>query len=183
MSSKRKGSSSEQKEVKSDCPAVAGSEGSIVILDGDRFYDRRNFSKDTKIVSYEWKLLTEKDDGPISYLTDHNTRYLAFMAPYLDNWTTVSKTMHAKLTVRDDGDKSSTSKVDIKIKRVQRVLVLQGGGALGAYQAGVFKALYEKIKSEDQSKGRHGRPLFDIVAGTSIGAINAAVLISYALSR
>ena len=29
---------------------------------------------------------------------------------------------------------------------VQRALVLQGGGALGAYQAGVFKALYEKIK-------------------------------------
>src|SRR3712207_7044807 len=34
-----------------------------------------------------------------------------------------------------------------------------------------------------RSKGRHGRPLYDIVAGTSIGAINAAVLISYALSR
>jgi predicted acylesterase/phospholipase RssA len=29
---------------------------------------------------------------------------------------------------------------------VQRALVLQGGGALGAYQAGVFKSLYEKIK-------------------------------------
>jgi len=183
MSSKRKGSSSEQEEVKSDCPVVVGSEGSIVILDGDRFYNRRNFSKDAKIVSYKWKLLTEKEDAPISYLADHNPRYLAFMAPYLDNWTPVSKTMHAQLTVRDDGDKSSTSKVDIKIKRVQRVLVLQGGGALGAYQAGVFKALYEKIKSEDHSKGRHGRPLFDIVAGTSIGAINAAVLISYALSR
>src|SRR3712207_4409088 len=183
MSSKLKGSPSGQKEGKSHCPVVVGSEGSIVILDGDRFYDRRNFSKDAKIVSYEWKLMTEKNDGPISYLTEYNPRYLAFMAPYLDNWTTVSKTMHAQLIVRDDSNKSSTSKVDIKIKRVQRVLVLQGGGALGAYQAGVFKALYEKIESEDHSKGRHGRPLYDIVAGTSIGAINAAVLISYALSR
>lgn len=183
MSSKLKGSSSEQEEGKSHCPVIVSSEGSIVILDADRFYDRRNFSNNAKIISYEWKLLTEKDDPPISYLTAHNSRYLAFMAPYLDNWTTVSKTMHAQLIVRDDGDKSSASKVDIKIKRIQRVLVLQGGGALGAYQAGVFKALYEKIKIEDQSKGRHGRPLFDIVAGTSIGAINAAVLISYALSR
>jgi NTE family protein len=183
LSSKLKGLPSGQKEGKSECPDVVGSEGSIVILDGDRFYNRRNFSKGAKIVSYEWKLLTDKDDVPISYLADHNPRYLAFMAPYLDDGTSVSKTIDAQLTVRDDSDKSSTSKVEIKIKRVQRVLVLQGGGALGAYQAGVFKALYEKIKREDQSKGRQGRPLFDIVAGTSIGAINAAVIISYALSR
>ncbi len=32
------------------------------------------------------------------------------------------------------------------IPKVQRALVFQGGGALGAYQAGVFKSLYEKIK-------------------------------------
>ena len=32
------------------------------------------------------------------------------------------------------------------IPQVQRALVLQGGGALGAYQAGAFKCLYEKIK-------------------------------------
>ena len=29
---------------------------------------------------------------------------------------------------------------------VQRALVLQGGGALGAYQVGAFKALYEKLE-------------------------------------
>src|SRR5881296_2351860 len=46
-------------------------------------------------------------------------------------------------------------------------LVLQGGGALGAYEYGVMKALYES------------RPQFKpaIVTGTSIGAINAAVLV------
>jgi NTE family protein len=43
-------------------------------------------------------------------------------------------------------------------------LVLQGGGALGAYQAGVYEALAEAhIKS-------------DWVAGVSIGAINAAII-------
>jgi predicted acylesterase/phospholipase RssA len=32
-----------------------------------------------------------------------------------------------------------------KKSRPQRALVLQGGGALGAYEAGAFKALYESI--------------------------------------
>ena len=44
------------------------------------------------------------------------------------------------------------------------VLVLQGGGALGAYQAGVFQALHEHELAPDW------------VVGTSIGAINAAIL-------
>ncbi|HEY4316809.1 MAG TPA: patatin-like phospholipase family protein [Herbaspirillum sp.] len=43
-------------------------------------------------------------------------------------------------------------------------LVLQGGGALGAYQAGVFQALHEHQLTPDW------------VVGTSIGAINAALI-------
>lgn len=58
----------------------------------------------------------------------------------------------------------------------QRVLILQGGGSLGAYEAGVFKALYERLY-------RPNEPLFDIVAGTSIGAINAAILVSYVVKN
>lgn len=57
----------------------------------------------------------------------------------------------------------------------QRALVLGGGGALGAYEAGVLKALCEKLTQENNKKDG---PLFDIVAGTSIGAMNAAVLVS-----
>jgi len=45
----------------------------------------------------------------------------------------------------------------------RNALVLQGGGALGAYQAGVIEALVE------------GRVDLDWVLGTSIGAINAAL--------
>src|SRR5262245_24036601 len=46
----------------------------------------------------------------------------------------------------------------------QIVLVLQGGGALGAYQAGVYHALHE-----------HGiEP--DCIIGTSIAAINASLI-------
>ena len=44
------------------------------------------------------------------------------------------------------------------------VLVLQGGGALGSYQAGIYEALAEQ-----------GRAV-DWVAGISIGAINAALI-------
>jgi len=46
----------------------------------------------------------------------------------------------------------------------QVVLVLQGGGALGAYQVGVYEAMHE-----------HGAEP-DWVIGTSIGAINAALI-------
>lgn len=50
---------------------------------------------------------------------------------------------------------------------VETVLVLQGGGSLGAYECGVYKTLAKhKIK-------------FDIVSGTSIGALNAAIIASH----
>jgi NTE family protein len=70
-----------------------------------------------------------------------------------------------------------------KNKKKMRALVLQGGGALGAFQAGAFKALYEKITREDKENGNEERPLFDIVAGTSSGAINAAVLVSHVIEN
>jgi NTE family protein len=44
------------------------------------------------------------------------------------------------------------------------VLVLQGGGALGAYQAGVYQALYERGLGPEW------------IVGTSIGAVNAALI-------
>src|SRR5213083_2075718 len=46
----------------------------------------------------------------------------------------------------------------------QVVLVLQGGGALGAYQVGVYEAMHEAGVEPDW------------VIGTSIGAINAALI-------
>ena len=65
----------------------------------------------------------------------------------------------------------------------QRVLVLQGGGSLGAYEAGAYQALYEFITKMDKEKGFKGKPIVDIVAGTSIGAINSAVLVSYVIEN
>jgi NTE family protein len=66
-----------------------------------------------------------------------------------------------------------------QIHDTHRALVLQGGGALGAYDVGVFQALYDKIRTG----GGDGKPLFDIIAGTSSGAMNAAILISNAVEK
>jgi NTE family protein len=62
---------------------------------------------------------------------------------------------------------------------INRALILQGGGSLGAYEAGAYKALHEDLLPYVRSEFRGNEPLFHIVSGTSIGAINAALLVSY----
>jgi NTE family protein len=56
---------------------------------------------------------------------------------------------------------------------------MQGGGALGAYEAGVYRALYEHIYESLKRQNRENENVFDIIAGTSIGAINAAIIVSH----
>lgn len=51
-------------------------------------------------------------------------------------------------------------------RKLETVLVMQGGRSLGTYECGVYKAL-----------SKHGKNFY-IVAGTSIGAINAAIVTS-----
>jgi NTE family protein len=65
----------------------------------------------------------------------------------------------------------------------QRAFVFAGGGSLGAYETGAYKAIYEFIRRRDEEQGIKGRPVFDIIAGTSIGAMNAAVLVSYVVEN
>jgi NTE family protein len=72
------------------------------------------------------------------------------MNSYKNNWNSNTNNNHNNTLSRK--------------KPIENVLVLQGGGSLGAFACGVFKALYKKnIK-------------FDIVSGTSIGAINGAII-------
>jgi NTE family protein len=63
--------------------------------------------------------------------------------------------------------------------KVNRALIFQGGGSLGAYEAGAYKAIKEELSQSSRVKGKENEPIFHIVSGTSIGAINAAVLVSY----
>lgn len=62
---------------------------------------------------------------------------------------------------------------------VNRALIFQGGGSLGAYEAGAYKAINEDLSAYFRTEGREDEPIFHIVSGTSIGAINAALLVSY----
>jgi predicted acylesterase/phospholipase RssA len=78
-------------------------------------------------------------------------------------------------------ENSSKHPKDHDIPDRQRALVLQGGGALGAYEVGVLKVLCEKL--ERNLHKRKDGPLFDIVAGSSMGAFNAAVLVSNVVNR
>ena len=62
---------------------------------------------------------------------------------------------------------------------IHRALIFQGGGSLGAYEAGAYKAMNEDLSEFFTAEGRGNEPIFHIVSGTSIGAINAALLVSY----
>ena len=61
--------------------------------------------------------------------------------------------------------KESSPKRHEDSRNIENVLVMQGGGSLGAFACGVYKALVKhKVR-------------IDIVAGTSIGAVNAAIIV------
>lgn len=65
--------------------------------------------------------------------------------------------MQANTSLMSDSSKTQEAKFET-------VLILQGGGSLGAYECGVFKSLHQhEIR-------------FDVIAGTSIGAVNAAII-------
>ena len=68
--------------------------------------------------------------------------------------------MSAQSIREADGRKLKSSPADVG----QLVLVFQGGGALGAYQAGVYQAIHEAGLEPDW------------IIGTSIGAINASLI-------
>ena len=54
---------------------------------------------------------------------------------------------------------------------------------MGAYEAGAYKALYEWLSKKDKEEGKETSITFDNIAGTSIGAMNAAVLTSYVVEN
>src|SRR5438874_8718128 len=49
-------------------------------------------------------------------------------------------------------------------RNIENILIMQGGGSLGAFGCGVYKGLVKR------------NILVDIAAGTSIGAVNAAII-------
>ncbi|HKU83782.1 MAG TPA: patatin-like phospholipase family protein, partial [Candidatus Nitrosocosmicus sp.] len=66
---------------------------------------------------------------------------------------------------------------------INRALIFQGGGSLGAYEAGVYNAIKESLLEFFKIEGRENDTLFHIISGTSIGSINAAILVSYMIEN
>jgi predicted acylesterase/phospholipase RssA len=171
-------------------------EGGKVQLEG--FCNLDQNGEANKDIVYDWYFVKESSDTEITQKEFKGIKDPVFTAPYVDfeperddqretdriirvdKYKTFSKiTFKLIATDKSTNLKSDPSLVTIVVKMVQRALVLQGGGALGAYELGAYKALCEKLMAKDSSNGvdvRKNRPLFDIISGTSIGALNAALI-------
>lgn len=187
---KSKRSSSKESTPKGKPVAYAGPEqvvyeGSEVKLEGSCNLDTEKQSNPN--ISYEWE---QQDNhiGDATYveLSNQYTKNPSFKVPYVNfdfskgenNKPYTNLTFKLVATDKSTGLSSDPSLVTIVVKMVQRALVLQGGGSLGAYELGVYRALCERLIEKDRSNGsRKNRPLFDIIAGTSIGALNAALIV------
>jgi hypothetical protein len=107
--------------------------------------------KDEDRISFLW----EQTEGPPISLDREDSTTPSFTAPYVDLNTSPKKiyaSLKFKLVIRDrNGISSQPWEERIIVKIVQRALVLQGGGALGAYEAGVFKALCEDLAPKNEN--------------------------------
>jgi NTE family protein len=63
----------------------------------------------------------------------------------------------------------------------QRALVFQGGSALGAYEVCTYQQIYRKESAEKRKQMEADGWLFDIIAGTSIGAIKSSILVRHTI--
>lgn len=165
---------------KIDIRNYAVSEGSMVFFDLCEFIDIKDIHD---INSNSFSCTQTQTNGIlVESLHKDNNQTFSFRAPYVrDN--EITTTLNFELTTRDDYDNSSSHKANVIVKRVQRAIIFQGGVALGAYEAGAYHAIVKRlIKNDEDEMGRvlanEKRPLFDIVAGTSIGAMNAAIVVS-----
>jgi NTE family protein len=160
-------------------------EGSKVTLEGScKLYGELPLNSN---VVFTWEPdLSLADPNIHIELDDPNTSTPSFYAPFVGfdfnkgQNNNPYTTLNFKLVVTDKrtGLSSDPSTVTIIVKMIQRALVLQGGGALGAYELGVYRALCERLIEKDKISGnRKNRPLFDIIAGASIGALNAALIV------
>ena len=149
-------------------------EGSNATLDASDFV-RIDAISDNADISYLW---TKKSGPQITNLVDEKTKNPSFRVSYLENNDNFSAELVFILKITDSNGKSRDCDAKIKVKRVHRALILQGAVSLGAYEAGVYEALFYHLKEKDKANGRKATNLFDIIAGTSIGAMNASIILS-----
>jgi predicted acylesterase/phospholipase RssA len=87
---------------------------------------------------------------------------------YLNSTATSNSTYNKTSTQpnRISDTKTPSSPIKRNQKMTENVLILQGGGSLGTFGCGVFKAI------------AHSNTKLDIITGTSIGGVNAALLLA-----
>ena len=100
------------------------------------------------------------------YLIDDVPRALFSTGRPADETRSIEGLIRYRVNIKEVKDKFHNLGFSLDSIPTQTVLVLQGGGALGAFECGVVKALEEE----------HIFP--DIVAGISIGALNGAIVAS-----
>jgi len=163
-----------------NCFNYVVSEGSTVDFDTADFISEKDIDNSTN--SFTFISCDQTRGIPVENLHKENDRIFSFIAPYLRHNDEVSTSIDFTLTFKDKGDKKITHNAKVIVKKVHRAMIFQGGVALGAYEAGVFRAIVEKLVNNEVKKGKdpeiEKRPLFDIVAGTSIGAMNGAIVVS-----
>jgi len=106
----------------------------------------------------------EKKSFSVLYLKDDILRAAFLLGRPVDEDKTVGSLIKNRVNLKRVKSKLPDGTFPLEEIATQTVLVLQGGGALGAFQSGVVKAMEEK------------RIYPDIVAGVSIGAFNAAII-------
>ena len=151
------------------------SEGSTVVFHLVDFIN----DKEIEVDNFRFQSHRQKDSNNLVKIHE-NSQYLWFEAPYIKG-NEINTKLHFEITIVDNYD-SFTQEAVVVVKRVHRAVIFQGGVSLGAYEAGVFSALVQKLSKEDERKKENSenekRPLFDIVCGTSIGAMNSAIIVS-----
>lgn len=98
------------------------------------------------------------------YLKDDVPRALFSIGRPVEETRAAEGFIRYRVNLREMKDRLSDPGFSLNDIPTQTVLVLQGGGAMGAFEAGVVRALEEK------------RIFPDIVAGISIGALNGAII-------
>jgi hypothetical protein len=120
------------------------SEGSIVI------FDLHDFISDNDIDTDKMKFETCRQLYGKAAVNRHDENdRISFTAPYVQG-DHVNTKLSFELIVKYYGNKikDRSYNVSVIVKRVQRAIIFQGGVSLGAYEAGVFQALTEKLIKE-----------------------------------